>query len=110
MTLRSRVPKIAALLCALVMLAGCGLLGEDSSKSTAAPRSAGAPEKARVKVAVLPTMDTVPLQLAMDSGYFKDEGLEVSTVLAASGADCVAKLLGGDVDFAFSSYTPFFAA
>jgi NitT/TauT family transport system substrate-binding protein len=110
MTLRSRVPKIAALLCALLMLVGCGLLGEDSSTSAAAPKSAGAPEKARVKVAVLPTMDTVPLQLAIDSGYFKDEGIEVSTVLAASGADCVAKLIGGDVDFAFSSYTPFVLA
>jgi NitT/TauT family transport system substrate-binding protein len=55
-------------------------------------------------------MDIVPLQLAIDSGYFKDAGLDVTTVTAASGADCVAKLVSGEVDFAFSSWTPFFVA
>lgn len=111
MPLHSRVPKIFALLCALLTLAGCGLLGDDTSTSSGpAPKGASAVEKAKIKVAVLPTMDTVPLFLAIDSGYFANEGLEVSTVMAASGADCVNKLVSGDVDFAFSSYTPFFAA
>jgi len=105
------MPKFAALLCALLMLTGCGLLGDDSAnRNSAGPKVVGAPEKAKVKVAVLPTMDTVPLYAAMDAGYFAKEGLEVSTVSAASGADCVAKLVSGEVDFAFSSYTPFFAA
>lgn len=110
MPLPRRVPKIAAVLCALFTLAGCGLLGDDSPDEGSAPKSAGAPEKAKVKVAVLPTMDTVPLHLAIEAGYFAKEGLEVSTVNAASGADCVNKLISGDVDFAFSSYTPFFGA
>jgi NitT/TauT family transport system substrate-binding protein len=110
MPLRRRVPAIAAVLCVLLTLAGCGLLGADTQDTGSAPKSAGAPEKAKVKVAVLPTMDTVPLYLAMDSGYFAKEGLEVTTVAAASGQDCVTKLVSGDVDFAFSSYTPFFLA
>lgn len=109
MSLPRLLPKIAALACAALTLAGCSLLGEDSSdQGTTTNRTAGAPEKAKVKVAVLPTMDTVPLYLAMDNGYFAKEGIEVTTVTAASGADCVAKLVSGDVDFAFSSYTPFF--
>jgi NitT/TauT family transport system substrate-binding protein len=52
----------------------------------------------------------VPLYLAIDSGYFKQEGLEVEPIVAASGADCVAKLASGEVQVAFSSWTPFFVA
>jgi NitT/TauT family transport system substrate-binding protein len=92
--------RIAVLLVALLTLAGCGLLGDDEP----------AQSSSKIKVAVLPTMDTVPLQLAIDEGIFKQEGLEVETVTAASGADCVAKLASGEVQVAFSSWTPFFVA
>jgi NitT/TauT family transport system substrate-binding protein len=104
--------RIAALLLALATVASCSALGDDSSSSNnqASGGTSGAPEKASVKVAVLPTMDTVPLHLAIESGYFKDAGLEVTPVTAANGADCVAKLVSGEVDFAFSSWTPFFVA
>jgi NitT/TauT family transport system substrate-binding protein len=105
--------RVAVLLLALLTLAGCSALGDDKGSTNnqgSAPTSAGAPEKASVKVAVLPTMDTVPLHLAIEAGYFKDAGLEVTPVTAASGADCVAKLVSGEVDFAFSSWTPFFVA
>jgi NitT/TauT family transport system substrate-binding protein len=91
--------KLIALVVALLTLSGCGLLGDDEPA-----------QPSKIKVAVLPTMDTVPLQLAIDSGYFKQEGLDVETVTAASGNDCVAKLASGEVQIAFSSYTPFFVA
>lgn len=90
---------------ALLTLAGCGLLGGEDS-----PSGQGDQQLRTVRVAVLPTMDLVPLQLAIDSGYFRQEGLDVQTVTAASGNDCVAKLAAGEVDFAFSSWTPFFVA
>ena len=104
--------RIAVLLLALLTLTACSALGDDSSSSNnnAGSGAAGAPEKSKIKVAVLPTMDIVPLQLAIDSGAFKDAGLEVTTITAASGADCVAKLTSGEVDFAFSSWVPFFVA
>jgi len=110
MSLPRRVLRIAGLLCALLTLAGCGLLGVDSSDQGSSRKSAGSPEKTKIKIAMLPTMDAVPLYLAMDSGYFAEEGLEVTPVTAASGQDCVNKLVSGDVDLAFSSYTPFFLA
>lgn len=93
---------------ASLTLAGCGLLGGESSSSPPAGQGGGQPTK--VKVAVLPTMDVVPLYLAMDSGYFKQENLEVEPVVAASGNDCVTKLASGEVQIAFSSWTPFFVA
>jgi NitT/TauT family transport system substrate-binding protein len=105
--------RIAVLLVASATLAGCGALGDNSSSSNnnqGSGNAPGAPEKASIKVAVLPTMDIVPLQLAIDSGYFKEAGLDVTTVTAASGADCVAKLVSGEVDIAFSSWVPFFVA
>lgn len=105
--------RIAVLLLALLTLAGCGALGDDSSSSNNNQGSGGqpgAPEKSKIKVAVLPTMDTVPLHLAIESGAFKEAGLEVTPVTAASGADCVAKLVSGEVDFSFSSWTPLFVA
>jgi NitT/TauT family transport system substrate-binding protein len=98
--------RFAVLVLTLLTVAGCGLLGDE--QEPAAQNDSGQPRK--VKVAVLPTMDTVPLHLAIESGYFKAEGLEVEPVTAASGADCVAKLASGEVQFAFSSYTPFFVA
>jgi NitT/TauT family transport system substrate-binding protein len=98
---------ISVLALALLTLAGCGLLGGESSSS---PQShvVGAP--AKIKIAVLPTMDVVPLYLAINSGYFTQENLTVEPVVAASGADCVAKLVSGEVQVAFSSWTPFFVA
>jgi NitT/TauT family transport system substrate-binding protein len=104
------LPKIAALACAALTLAGCGLFGDSSSDQGSSSRSARGPEKTKIKIAMLPTMDAVPMYLAIDSGYFAEEGLEVSAVTAASGQDCVNKLVSGDVDIAFSSYTPFFLA
>ncbi len=92
--------RIAVLLLALFTVAGCGLLGDDEP----------AQSPSKIKVAVLPTMDTVPLHLAIDTGIFRQEGLEVEPVTAASGADCVAKLANGEVQVAFSSWTPFFVA
>jgi NitT/TauT family transport system substrate-binding protein len=102
-----RFRGIAGLAVASLMLTGCGLLGGESGGS-ANPGSGG--QVTAVKVAVLPTMDTVPLHLAIDNGYFREEGLDVTTITAASGSDCVAKLASGEVQFAFSSYTPFFVA
>jgi NitT/TauT family transport system substrate-binding protein len=99
---------ILGLTLALLTLAGCGLLGGESSSSS--PQSQGAGQPAKIKIAVLPTMDVVPLYLAINSGYFKQENLEVEPVIAASGADCVAKLVSGEVQVAFSSWTPFFVA
>ncbi|WP_329048712.1 ABC transporter substrate-binding protein [Amycolatopsis sp. NBC_01488] len=88
-------------------LTGCSALGSDSSN--AAP-TGGALEKPKIKVAILPTVDTAPLWLAQDAGYFKDEGLEVDAVVAASGQAAMTKAISGETDIAISSYMPFFVA
>jgi len=99
--------KFGTILIALTLLAslsGCGLLGgEDES-----PAAEGEPTK--VKVSIMPTIDLAPFHLAMKNGYFKEEGLEIETVNAPSGQASLTKMIGGEVDVSYSSYTPFFIA
>lgn len=86
---------------------GCGLLGGDDTSSSS---GSGNLEKSKIKVAVMSTIDTAPFRLAQDGGYFKAEGLDVEAVEAATGQVSLTKLIGGEVDIAYASYTPFFIA
>ncbi|WP_414941620.1 ABC transporter substrate-binding protein [Amycolatopsis sp. cmx-11-51] len=92
----------------LATLGACGALGgDDTSKASGGD---GALEKPKIKVALLPVVDLAPLRLAQEGGYFKAEGLEVEAVDAPSGQQSMTKMIGGEVDIAFSTYMPFFVA
>ncbi|WP_410613814.1 ABC transporter substrate-binding protein [Amycolatopsis sp. lyj-109] len=82
-----------------LLLTGCGALGGSSS-----------PSAAKLRVSMMSTIDTAPFWLAKDGGYFQREGLDVSTTDAATGQASLTKLLSGEADIAYSSYTPFFVA
>ncbi|WP_371827645.1 ABC transporter substrate-binding protein [Amycolatopsis sp. WQ 127309] len=88
----------------LPVIAGCG---HSSGSSVAAE---GKPEKTVVRVSVLPTIDLVPLWLAQQDGYFRDEGITVESVVMPDGQPPLDRMVGGDIDIAFSSYVPFFTA
>jgi NitT/TauT family transport system substrate-binding protein len=98
---------LALTVAAATALTGCSALGSDSSTPSS---SGGGLEKTKIKVAILPTVDTVPLWLAQEGGYFKAEGLEVEAVTAASGQAAMTKAISGEADIAISSYMPFFVA
>lgn len=105
-----RYSRVGAVLIAFGVLAsvsGCGLLG--GSEDTAGEGD-GPLEKSSITVSIMPTTDLAPFHLAMKNGYFADEGLEVKAVNAPSGQASLSKLIGGEVDIAYSSYTPFFVA
>ncbi|MGW3963127.1 ABC transporter substrate-binding protein [Amycolatopsis sp. NPDC005003] len=82
-----------------LLLTGCGALGGSSS-----------PPAAKLRVSMMATIDTAPFWLAKDGGYFQREGLDVSTTEAATGQASLTKLISGEADIAYSSYTPFFLA
>lgn len=103
-----RYVRLLTTLALLVIAAGCGLLGSPSDEDSSPPAAAGGPERSKITVAILPTMDNVPIQYARMNGYFKQEGLEVDVVTAGSGLDAVTKMVSGDVQIAFSSYSGFF--
>ncbi|HEY3470249.1 MAG TPA: ABC transporter substrate-binding protein [Amycolatopsis sp.] len=93
---------VLAGLLALVLVTGCGALGGSPSPPP--------PSAAKLRVSMMSTIDTAPFWLAKDGGYFQREGLDVSTTEAATGQASLTKLLSGDADIAYSSYTPFFVA
>ncbi|WP_328617851.1 ABC transporter substrate-binding protein [Amycolatopsis sp. NBC_00355] len=99
---------LALVVAAATALTGCSALGSDSSNTSSS--GGGGLEKTKIKVAILPTIDTAPLWLAQDGGYFKAEGLEVEAVTAASGQASMTKAISGEADIAISSYMPFFVA
>ncbi|OZM81387.1 ABC transporter substrate-binding protein [Pseudonocardia sp. MH-G8] len=106
MTIRSWL-RAAAVPTALVVIAGCGALGGEQAPE---PGADGAPAPAAITVSIMPTTDLAPFHLAVQNGYFAAEGLQVETVTAPSGQASLSTLIGGDVDIAYSSYTPFFVA
>ncbi|TCO58109.1 ABC transporter substrate-binding protein [Actinocrispum wychmicini] len=108
---RVRIPIIAATLALLTAAAGCGMLGGNSGGSADKPNgAAGAPEKAKIKVGVLPVVDVAPLYEAIEKGYFKEQGLDVDPVVLTSGPQGVQQIISGDLDIAFTSYPGAFAA
>lgn len=56
-----------------------------------------------LKVTYLPTQDAVPLFLAIENGYFAQEGLAVQAVPSQGGAAVVPALMGGAYDVAFGN-------
>ncbi|MBE1500534.1 NitT/TauT family transport system substrate-binding protein [Amycolatopsis lexingtonensis] len=84
-----------------LLLTGCSALDGSSPPSAA---------REKLRVSMMSTIDTAPFWLAKDSGYFEREGLDVSTIEAATGQASLTKLVSGEADIAYSSYTPFFVA
>jgi NitT/TauT family transport system substrate-binding protein len=104
--LRSSWPHLVLLVAMMLNLCGCGLLSGASEEPAASDRL----EKAKITVGVLPVADSAPFYLALDKGYFQDEGLTVDVQVATNGGDTVTKLVGGGFDIGIASYPAFLAA
>lgn len=107
---RSRLPIVATALTLVTTLTSCGLLGGSDDEAEPTGTGGSGPEKASIKVSIMKTTDLAPFHLAMKEGFFDDEGLKVEFVQAPSGGASVTKLVAGEVDISYSSYTPFFLA
>jgi NitT/TauT family transport system substrate-binding protein len=84
---------ISTVVCAGLTLTGCGSSG--SSTGT----NAGGATSVALKVAVSPTISSVDVWYALNSGIFKKYGLDVTTsVDTASGAATFAEVLNGQLD------------
>lgn len=87
-----RTTAAAALL--LPVLAACGGGG-------AAGGQEGGPT--HIKVGAIPIVDTAPLWLGKEKGFFKDEGLDLEIVQTSGGAAAVPGVVSGDFDLAFGN-------
>lgn len=75
----------------------------------AAPAAAQELEKTELNVAILPTMDYVPVVIAIEDGLFKDEGLDVTYQVTTAPAS-LNGVLGGTYDFAGITWFAFLTA
>ncbi|TCO56874.1 ABC transporter substrate-binding protein [Actinocrispum wychmicini] len=85
---------------ALTLLSGCGLLG--GASPDAAPNDKV--ERSIIRVGQLKLTDALPLNIAIDKGYFKAEGLDVVLSVVGRGSESFDKLQAGDLDFGLMSY------
>jgi NitT/TauT family transport system substrate-binding protein len=103
----ARRTAIGLALAAVLLITGaCSALGGSSTDNT----SSGPLEKSSIKVTILSSVDAVPLWMALDEGYFKAEGLDVTLDLAETGALAQTKVISGGTDIAMTTYPLFFVA
>jgi NitT/TauT family transport system substrate-binding protein len=90
------IPLAAA---TVLALAACSSGPSDSPAE--APNAA---EPTKITVGVIPIVDTAPVWLGVDKGFFADEGLEVTVQPTTGGAASVPGVVAGSYDFAFGNY------
>jgi len=83
---------VAAMLSALA-LAACG----QSAPPAASPSTAARPTLS-LKVGVLPILDSLPMYVAEQEGYFKEQGLQVELVLFPSALERDSAFVAGQID------------
>ncbi|WP_417218281.1 ABC transporter substrate-binding protein [Arthrobacter sp.] len=86
---------------AILALAACGS-GSPSGDSGGADGSADG-SLTKVTVGVIPIVDTAPIWLGDQEGFFADEGLDLDIQTASGGAAIIPGVQSGSYDFAFSN-------
>jgi NitT/TauT family transport system substrate-binding protein len=89
-------------------LGACG--GDDSGEAGGVATSGtGAPEQKQVTFGILPTPDYAPVKIAIDEGFFKEEGLDVTAQIMSPGG-AVPGVVGGSLDVAGVNWISFLLA
>jgi NitT/TauT family transport system substrate-binding protein len=97
------VRRFPAALAALALV-GCASSGVGSTLPAAGP------ELSDITVGTLPIIDAAPVHLAIEEGFFADEGLTVTVELVQGGAAAIPALVGGDLDIAYGAWPSFLRA
>lgn len=95
MTVRTMKPTLLAT--AFLALMGCGGGSEADNISTSMEEPQEQQSAQNLRVAVMPTLDCLPLYIASETGIFKREGLDVSLVAFTAHMDCDTAIAGGSV-------------
>lgn len=88
---------VAAGCIALAMLAGCSSTPERGDLT-------------KVTVGVMPIVDTSPIWLGVEEGFFEEQGLDVTLEIAQGGAAIVPSVVSGNYEFGFSNMVSLFVA
>lgn len=89
----------------LTLAAGCGSGSASSDKpgGSSSTGSGGGGKLTEVKVGVIPIVDTAPLWLGKEKGFFKDAGLDLAITTTTGGAAAVPGVVSGSFDIAFGN-------
>lgn len=93
----------------LALLAGgCGSNGDSSGNTGSSGESgsqggSGGKTSTKVKVALLPIADVLPIYAGMKEGLFADEGIEIEPLPTDGGGPGIPATLAGEVQFGFSN-------
>jgi NitT/TauT family transport system substrate-binding protein len=105
----SRIRQRALVLAIAGLAVGITACSSGSSASNAASSgSTGAPELSNITIGVLPSADTVTLQIAKDKGFFKQQGLNVKFDIMTTTNQAATGLLSHTMDFAVENYVGLF--
>lgn len=91
----------------MVGLAAASVLALAACSSGTPDDGADAPsadEPTAITVGVIPIVDTAPIWLGVEQGFFSDEGLDVTVQPTTGGAASVPGVVAGSYDFAFGNY------
>ncbi|MGV9779542.1 ABC transporter substrate-binding protein [Streptosporangium sp. NPDC003464] len=102
--MRIRNACLAAVVAALA-LSACG--GADTG--AARPATGDGPEKTEITVGVVPVPSAAPLFIAMEKGFFEQEGLKVRTETIQAPQAVMPKILNGSIDTFLTSYVSLIA-
>jgi NitT/TauT family transport system substrate-binding protein len=94
---------------AMALLAACGSGspsesggGDDAAGDTQAAEG-GEGDLREIKVGVIPIVDTAPIWLGAEKGFFEEEGLDLEIVTTTGGAAAVPGVVSGSFDVAFGN-------
>lgn len=104
----ARTARLAAAgLATLLATAACG--GSSTSATSGGGSTGSGLEKTHLTVGALPIVDDAPLFLAIKNGYFKQQGLTVTTQIIPQSTLAIPDMLHGTVDIIGSgNYVSFF--
>ncbi|MCE7009104.1 ABC transporter substrate-binding protein [Kibdelosporangium philippinense] len=58
----------------------------------------------------MPIIDSAPIHIAAQKGFFKEQGLDVKLETVTGAATAIPKLLNGELQFTYGAYVPVFQA
>ena len=96
-------PVLATAAAVLLLTAGCGSGSPSGGDSAEPAASGGDSELTPVTVGVIPIVDTAPIWLGQEQGFFEEEGIELELQTTSGGAAAVPGVVSGDFDFAFGN-------
>ena len=106
-------PLILAIAALALGLSACSSSGSSASSSAGGANtgsaSSGAPEQSNITVGVLPSADSVTVQIAQDKGFFKQQGLNVKVVTETTTNAGTQGLLSHTMAFTTENYVGMFA-